>query len=302
MLRRRPGSGRGPGRRRRAGRWRRPRQADPKDVQPGRFDGPFGKYDQAQLQRGYKVYQRGLLGLPLDEPDLLPQPRRQGRAVLERQVSELQRQPGVKAIAAGLQVPTSTPTPAMRSQRPATTADHFGAALPQRRRRRGPPTAAPLPPDMSLLAKAREGGPSYIYSIVTGLRRRRRAGLTVPPGKYYNPYFPGDLTSFWNGDPKNVPAGRLHLHAPAADRLTGSPSTTAPVHGRPGSQGRGGLPAPGPPTRKMEERKQTRPGGDDLPGPVLGRALRQLPHASGARSGTEQGAANESTTISDGIV
>ena len=45
---------------------------------------------------------------------------------------------------------------------------------------------------------AREGGPAYIYSLLTGFAPPP-AGLTVAPGKYYNPYFSGDLTSFWSG-------------------------------------------------------------------------------------------------------
>ena len=55
-------------------------------------------------------------------------------------------------------------------------------------------TLGGAPPDMSLLAKAREGGPAYIYSLVTGYQNAP-AGVTVAPGKYYNPYFPNNLIS-----------------------------------------------------------------------------------------------------------
>ena len=51
-----------------------------------------------------------------------------------------------------------------------------------------------LPPDMSLLVKAREGGPDYVYSILTGYRadagRPDRAARQV-----LQPLFPGDLSS-----------------------------------------------------------------------------------------------------------
>ena len=44
------------------------------------------------------------------------------------------------------------------------------------------------------------------------------AGLTVPAGKYYNPYFPGDLSGSWTGDPKKVPVGgAIGMPPPLAD-------------------------------------------------------------------------------------
>jgi ubiquinol-cytochrome c reductase cytochrome c1 subunit len=63
-----------------------------------------------------------------------------------------------------------------------------------------------VPPDMSVIAKARgaprglfwglvdfftgyqEGGPDYIHALITGYREPP-AGLTIPEGTYYNPYF-----------------------------------------------------------------------------------------------------------------
>ena len=71
---------------------------------------------------------------------------------------------------------------------------------------------------MSLLAKAREGGPAYIYSIVMGDRGTVPAGLTVPAGKYYDPYIAGDMTSYWKGDPNKVPRGGfIAMPPPLAD-------------------------------------------------------------------------------------
>jgi ubiquinol-cytochrome c reductase cytochrome c1 subunit len=47
-----------------------------------------------------------------------------------------------------------------------------------------------LPPDLSLMEKARVGGPDYIFALLTGYCEPP-AGVTVRPGMYYNPYFPG---------------------------------------------------------------------------------------------------------------
>ncbi|TIW70805.1 MAG: cytochrome c1, partial [Mesorhizobium sp.] len=63
------------------------------------------------------------------------------------------------------------------------------------------------PPDMSLLAKARgvergfprfvfdiftqyaQGGPDYIHSLLTGYDQTPPAGMVIPEGTHYNPYF-----------------------------------------------------------------------------------------------------------------
>ena len=80
-----------------------------------------------------------------------------------------------------------------------------------------------------MLAKAREGGPAYVYSILTGFRNPP-AGLTVTPGKYYNPYFPGDVSGNWTGAKDKVPVGGfIGMPPPLADgKVTfddGKPST-----------------------------------------------------------------------------
>ena len=107
-----------------------------------------------------------------------------------------------------------------------------------------------LPPDMSLLAKAREGGPDYIYSIVTGDSASAPHGMTMPPGKYYDPYLPGDMSSYWKGDPNHVPPGGFIAMPPplTAGKVTFDDGTRPSRAGR--SQGRRRLPAMGRPTRR----------------------------------------------------
>ena len=48
-----------------------------------------------------------------------------------------------------------------------------------------------LPPDLSLMVKARHGGCNYIFSLLTGYPEDPPAGATVQSGLYFNPYFPG---------------------------------------------------------------------------------------------------------------
>ena len=47
----------------------------PRDVSYS-FDGPFGRFDRQQLQRGFQVYQGGLRGLPRPQLRRVPQPAR----------------------------------------------------------------------------------------------------------------------------------------------------------------------------------------------------------------------------------
>jgi ubiquinol-cytochrome c reductase cytochrome c1 subunit len=52
-----------------------------------------------------------------------------------------------------------------------------------------------LPPDLSLITKAREGGAAYVHSLLTGYQPQPAELLKqfpsdkTPPGLHYNPYF-----------------------------------------------------------------------------------------------------------------
>lgn len=48
-----------------------------------------------------------------------------------------------------------------------------------------------LPPDLSLIIKARHGGCDYIFSLLTGYPEEPPAGASVGEGLNFNPYFPG---------------------------------------------------------------------------------------------------------------
>jgi cytochrome c1 len=51
--------------------------------------------------------------------------------------------------------------------------------------------AGALPPDLSLMVKARHGGANYVFSILTGYPDDPPPGVHVMEGLHYNPYFPG---------------------------------------------------------------------------------------------------------------
>ena len=158
------------------------------------FEGPFGTFDQAQLQRGYKVYREvcaSCHGMELMYFRTLAEPG--GPFYDEHQANPAENR-FVKVLAAEVQVPdidSETGEPIMRD---AVPADRFPSPYPNA-------TAAAAgnggaaPPDLSVMAKARHDGANYIYSLLSGYRAAP-AGLEIRPGQYYNPYMAGDLTPF----------------------------------------------------------------------------------------------------------
>jgi ubiquinol-cytochrome c reductase cytochrome c1 subunit len=180
---------------------------EPKDVHWS-FEGPFGKFDQAQLQRGYKVYHDVCSTCHSMNLMSYRNLADKGGPFYDAKYPNSNESPYAKAIAKEFMVPDIDTDTGDAVQRPATTSDHFKSPFPNEYAARAANGGA-LPPDMSLLAKAREGGPAYIYSLVGFGYGEAPAGLKVPAGKYYNPYYQGDLTSSWSGAADKVPVGGL---------------------------------------------------------------------------------------------
>jgi len=191
------------------------------------FSGPFGQYDQAQLQRGFKVYREvcsSCHSLNLIAFHNLGDP---GGPFWNPKYPNPNDNPVVKAIAADYKVDGIDPDTGDPAKRDATTADHVPAPYANDIAARA--TLGAAPPDMSLLAAAREGGPDYIYSVVTGYAPTPAGVVGGPPGKYYDPYFPGDLSSYWKGKGDVPVGGFISMPAPLiAGKVTfddGTPST-----------------------------------------------------------------------------
>jgi ubiquinol-cytochrome c reductase cytochrome c1 subunit len=153
-------------------------------------DGPFGKFDRKQLQRGFQVYKEvcaACHGLNL---------------VAFRNLHDLgYNEDEVKAIANqwAIEVPTENPETGEPATRKAIPSDTFPSPYANETAARAANNNA-LPPDLSLITKAREGGAAYTYSVLTGYRNpqtyRNHHGKALPaanrPGQglYFNPYFP----------------------------------------------------------------------------------------------------------------
>lgn len=151
-------------------------------------DGPFGHFDQQQLQRGFQVYREvcaGCHGI---------------NYVAFRNLDELgYNEAEIRKVASEFQVPDLNPDTGEPAARPGLPADRFPAAYPNEIAARAANNNA-VPPDLSLIVKARHGGDDYIASLLTGYRNpetyRNHDGEALPaenrPGQglYFNPYFP----------------------------------------------------------------------------------------------------------------
>ena len=157
-------------------------QADLK-VQSWSFNGPVGMYDQGQLQRGFKVYAQVCAQCHAINYIAFHNLGDPGGPFWNKDYPNSNDNPVVKALAASWprQVPDINPDTGDPTHRPATTADVLTPPFPNDAAARASNGGA-LPPDMSLLVAAREGGPSYVYSIATSTGALP-AGLTAPPGK-----------------------------------------------------------------------------------------------------------------------
>ena len=103
----------------------------------------------------------------------------------------------MKTIVKDFKVPDIDTDTGDAIKRPATAADAFVKPFPNTYAAAAAYGGA-APPDLSLMVKARENGLRYVYSLLTGYATAP-AGLTIPAGRYYNPYFPSDLGSAWTG-------------------------------------------------------------------------------------------------------
>jgi len=142
------------------------------------WSGPFGHFDRQQLQRGYQVYKEvcaACHGLRLVAFRNLGEPGGPEFSAAQ-----------VKALAAAVQV-NALDDKGETIQRPATPADRFPSPYPNELAARAANNGA-LPPDLSVIAKARHGGADYIHALLVGYSDPP-AGFQLLPGLSYNPYF-----------------------------------------------------------------------------------------------------------------
>jgi len=178
------------------------------------FEWPFGHFDRAQLQRGYKVYKEVCSNC---------------HAMHQMSFRNLS-QPGgpefsdeqVKAVAAGYQMQDGPNNDGDMFERPGLPSDRFPSPFANEQAARAANGGA-YPPDLSLITKSRPGwygtinqlingigGPQYVYSVLTGFvpdeQLTPELAKEKPDGKYYNPYF---ANGHWIGMPPPLSEGAV---------------------------------------------------------------------------------------------
>ena len=162
-------------------------------------DGPLGKFDRKQLQRGFQVYKEvcaachGLSLVAFRDLEALGYNEAEVKAIANQWATE---------------VPTTNPETGEPATRKALPSDRFPSPYANEIAARAANNNA-LPPDLSLMTKARHDGAAYVYSLLTGYQKQQPTELLkkfptakTPNGLHYNPYFanlnlamPAPLTS-----------------------------------------------------------------------------------------------------------
>lgn len=164
------------------------------------FAGPFGKFDRGQLQRGYKIYKE--VCSTCHSMNLMHFRNLADPGGPEFSLAQ------AAAVAADYKVQDGPNDAGDMFDRPGRIADKFLAPFANEQAARAANGGA-LPPDLSLIAKARsyergfpqfifdfvkqfqEQGPNYVSALLQGYVDPPPKDFKLPDGSYYNKYFPG---------------------------------------------------------------------------------------------------------------
>ena len=145
------------------------------------FNGVLGKFDRAQLQRGYQVYSTVCANCHSTRLLSYHNLSQEGGPQFSKEAVEI--------LASKVQVSDGPNEKGEMFQRPARPSDRFPPRFANEQLARLANNGA-LPPDLSVMAKARPAGPDYIYALLTGYKPAP-ADMKMTPGMYYNVAFPG---------------------------------------------------------------------------------------------------------------
>ncbi|KAH8071800.1 cytochrome C1 family-domain-containing protein [Cristinia sonorae] len=149
---------------------------------PWSHSGWLDSFDHASIRRGYQVYREVCAAChSLD------------RIAWRNLVGVSHTVDEVKTMAEEVEYEDGPNDQGEMFQRPGKLSDYMPPPYPNEEAARASNGGA-LPPDLSLIVKARHGGPNYIFALLTGYRDPP-AGFEIREGMNYNPYFPGNAIS-----------------------------------------------------------------------------------------------------------
>jgi ubiquinol-cytochrome c reductase cytochrome c1 subunit len=141
-------------------------------------EGLFGSYDRPAAQRGLQVYRE--VCSACHSLDYIAFHNLTALGFSEEEV---------RALASEYTVTDGPNDEGEMFERPGQLTDRFPPPYPNEQAARVANGGA-LPPDLSLITKARADGTNYLYSLLLGYTEAP-AGEEGPEGMYYNLYFPG---------------------------------------------------------------------------------------------------------------
>ena len=142
------------------------------------FDGIFGTFDRAELQRGYQIYKEVCSAC------------HSLRYIAYRNLAALEyNEEEIKALASEAIVIDGPDDDGEMFERPGLPSDYHPSPF-ENDKQAAAANGGALPPDLSLMAKARIGGPDYLYALLIGYEEPP-AGFDLMAGLNYNKYFPG---------------------------------------------------------------------------------------------------------------
>jgi ubiquinol-cytochrome c reductase cytochrome c1 subunit len=143
------------------------------------FNGLFGTFDRAQLQRGYQVFTEVCHSCHAL------------KFMAFRNLTQIGFTPEqVALLAAQFEVQDGPNDEGDMFMRPARAADHMPSPFANEQAARFANNGA-YPPDQSLIVEARAGGADYIHGLMIGYRDPAPDGFALGDGMHFNEYFPG---------------------------------------------------------------------------------------------------------------
>lgn len=145
---------------------------------PWSHKGALSSFDAASIRRGYNVYR-----------NVCASCHSMNRIAYRNLVDVAFSSDEVKEMAEETEVEDGPNDEGLSFSRPGRLSDVMPAPYANEEAARYANNGA-LPPDLSLIVKAREGGEDYIFALLTGYRDPPE-GISVREGLHYNPYFAG---------------------------------------------------------------------------------------------------------------
>jgi len=149
---------------------------------PWSHKGWFNSFDHASIRRGYHVYR-----------EVCSSCHSLDRIAWRNLVGVSHTVDEVKAMAEEVEYTDGPDDKGEMFQRPGKLADYMPPPYPNEEAARASNNNA-LPPDLSLIVKARHGAADYVFSLLTGYLDPPE-GVHVQEGMNYNPFFPGGAIS-----------------------------------------------------------------------------------------------------------